>query len=108
LEDSGSMAARAVWRMATRGGAKALGLHDVGTLRPGFSADLVLIDADLPTPLSAGNFFDQLLLWRDPQHVDAVMCAGQWLVRDGEILGVDEPAVRARCRQAAHTLWANA
>jgi cytosine/adenosine deaminase-related metal-dependent hydrolase len=108
LEDPVVMPGRTVWHMATRGGANALGLDDVGTLQPGFSADLVLLDADLPTPLSAENLYDQLLLWRDPQHVAGVMCAGRWLMRDREILGVDDAAVRARCQAAARKLWANA
>jgi len=108
LEDPGVMPARTVWHMATHGGARALGLDDVGRLQPGFSADLVLVDADLPTPLTEANLFDQLLLWRDPQHVDGVMCAGRWLMRDKEILNVDTEAVRARCQKAARTLWAGA
>jgi 5-methylthioadenosine/S-adenosylhomocysteine deaminase len=108
LEDPGIMPARTVWHMATRGGAEALGLDRVGALHPGFSADLVLVDTDLPTPVSAGNLWDQLLLWRDPQHVDAVMCAGRWLMRDKRIPDVDEAAVRARCQVAARGLWARA
>jgi cytosine/adenosine deaminase-related metal-dependent hydrolase len=105
LEDPGVMPAGTVWHMATRGGAQALGLEGVGTLQPGSSADLVLVDADLPTPLNAGNVPEQLLLWRDPQHVDGVMCAGRWLMRGKEVIGVDEAAIRARCQEAALKLW---
>jgi cytosine/adenosine deaminase-related metal-dependent hydrolase len=105
LEDPGVMPARTVWHMATLGGAQALGLADVGALRPGFSADLVVLDAGLPTPLSTGNAWDQLLLWREPQHVEAVMCAGRWLMRDGLVLGVDEGQIRERSQEAAWRLW---
>jgi cytosine/adenosine deaminase-related metal-dependent hydrolase len=107
LEDPTVMPARAVWQMATTGGARALGLDQVGALSPGFSADLVVLDADLPTPLDDGNLLDQLLLWRDPQHVDAVMCAGRWLMRGKKVLGIDEEAIRARCQAAAGRLWKN-
>ena len=106
LEDPQTMPARTVWQMATLHGAEVLGMaEEIGRLEPGYSADLVLIEADLPTPLSAGNLLDQLLLWRDPVNVQSVMCAGRWLMRNKEIIGVDETRVRALCREAAARLW---
>ncbi len=105
LLDPGTMPAETVWHMATVGGAQALGFTELGTLQPGNFADLVLLDAHLPTPLIAGNLRDQLLLWRNPQHVRDVMCAGRWLMRDGAVLGVDEERIRVRVNEAAAKLW---
>jgi 5-methylthioadenosine/S-adenosylhomocysteine deaminase len=105
LLDPGVMPADVVWTMATQNGARALGFDKLGTLAPGHPADLLLIAADLPTPLTPHNLADQLLLWRNPQHLRGVMCAGRWLLRDAEIVGVDEEAVRARVVEAAARLW---
>ena len=99
------MPAHTAWHMATKGGGASLGLENVGALQPGYSADLVCLDADLPTPLSPGNLLEQVLLQRNPEHVRHVMVAGRWLMRDGEILNADPEAIRARCREAAQTLW---
>ncbi len=107
LENPQTMPAHLVWKMATLYGARDLNMADrIGQLKPGYSADLVLIDADTPTPLNAGNLMDQMLLWRDPAHIHSVMCAGRWLMRDREVIGVDEARVRAQCREAAEKLWA--
>lgn len=105
LLDPGTMPAARIWTMATQNGARALGFDDLGTLKPGHRADLLLIRADLPTPLELHNAADQLLLWRNPTDLQAVMCAGAWLMHDGEVIGVDEEAVRARAREAAARLW---
>ena len=106
LEDPQTMPAHVVWKMATLSGAHDLEMAgDVGRLMPGYSADLVLIEADTPTPLNAGNLMDQMLLWRDPVNIQAVMCAGRWLMRDKHIIGVDEARIRSRCREAAAKLW---
>ena len=131
LRDPGTMPADVVWTMATQNGARALGFDDLGTLAPGNQADLLLIAADLPTPLAPDpstsdgtsasgpgpstsdgtsasghcNLADQLLLWRNPSHLRGVMCAGRWLLRDGQIVGVDEEAVRERVVEAARQLW---
>jgi len=105
LLDPGTMPAASVWTMATQNGARALGFEDLGTLAPGQCADLLLIRADAPTPLAAHNIGDQLLLWRNPSDLRGVMCAGKWLLRDGEAVGVDEEAVRAKVLEAAARLW---
>ncbi len=104
-QDPRVMPANLVWRLATEGGAQALGLEKVGRLAPGWQADLQLIDSTLPTPVETWNLYDQLLLYRSRRDVRAVMVAGQWRVRDGEVLGVDEAALRARAHAAARRLW---
>lgn len=105
LLDPGVMPAAVAWTMATQNGARALGFAELGTLAPGQQADLLLIAADVPTPLAHHNLADQLLLYRNPGDLRGVMCAGQWLSRDGKVLGVDEEAIRRRVSQAAHHLW---
>jgi cytosine/adenosine deaminase-related metal-dependent hydrolase len=104
-QDTATMPASLVWRLATEGGAQALGLEKVGRLAPGWQADLQLIDAVLPTPATAGNLYEQLLLYRSRSHVRGVMVAGQVRVRDGVVLGADEAALRARAHRAAERLW---
>ena len=97
-QDPRVMPANLVWQLATEGGARALGLERVGRLAPGWQADLQLIDAALPTPVGPWNLYDQLLLYRSRRDVRDVMVAGQWRVRDGVVLGVDEAAA---ARQSA-------
>jgi cytosine/adenosine deaminase-related metal-dependent hydrolase len=105
LLDPGVMPAAAVWTMATRNGTQALGLDDLGTLAPGNQADLLLIGADLPTPLAPHNMADQLLLWRNPSDLRGVMCAGRWLLWSGEVVDRDPEAIRQRVAAAAARMW---
>jgi len=105
LEDPQTMPAARVWQMATEGGARSIGLAKVGALRPGYAADLLLIDGDLPTPLTRHNLREQLILWRDPVHVRGVMVAGSWRLRDGVQQFADPREVRAHTREQAARLW---
>jgi len=105
LLDPGAMPAPAVFAMATEGGAQALGLDGVGRLEPGWSADLQLVDAAFPTPLTEHNVFDQVVLWRNHSHVRDVMVAGEWRVRGGEVLGADLELMRTRVHEQATRLW---
>ena len=103
--DPGVMPATTVLGLATEGGAQALGLDKVGRLDSGWSADLQLVDADMPTPLTAHNLFEQLVLWRSNHHVSDVMVAGEWRVRNGELLDADLGEMRARVHEQAVRLW---
>jgi cytosine/adenosine deaminase-related metal-dependent hydrolase len=102
------MPAHQVWYLATEGGAKSLGLSQVGRLELGWAADLQLIEAGLATPLAEHNLYEQLLLWRNHSHVRAVMVAGQWRVQEGRVLGADLAAMRARVQDNARRMWQKA
>ncbi len=106
LLDPGAMPARDVWQMATSDGARALAMDDlIGTLAIGKQADLIAIDLDLPTPVTADNLLDQLILWRDAVDVHSVMVAGRWLKRDHLVSNADPEALIAKTREAASRLW---
>ena len=105
LCDPGVMPASRVLQMATANGAAALGIDRVGCLKPGWAADLQIVDATFPTPVCADNLAEQLVLWRNHSHVRDVMVAGQWRVRDKELLDADLDRLRARTHEQARRLW---
>jgi cytosine/adenosine deaminase-related metal-dependent hydrolase len=105
-QDPRLMPANKVWQMATEGGALALGFKNVGLIRPGWQADLQLIDTtSLPTPLEDHNLYEQLLLNCNASHVKSVWVAGNMLMQDGKVIDADIETRLARTREAAQALW---
>jgi 5-methylthioadenosine/S-adenosylhomocysteine deaminase len=92
-------AEQALWA-ATAGGARALGLdHEVGSLRAGRRADVLLFDLDeafLPlcadTPAAIAG---AIVYAATERQLHAVLCGGEFAVRDGELLQHDRRALRA-------------
>ncbi|MGH2447475.1 MAG: amidohydrolase family protein [Chloroflexota bacterium] len=80
--------------------------HPVGRLEPGFAADLMVLDYDPPTPLSSANLSWHWMFALSPRNVESVMVGGNWVLRHGEMCGVDEERVRAEARVEAKRLWA--
>ncbi len=76
-----------------------------GKLDAGGPADLVVLDYRPPTPLTTDNVAGHLLFGMDRGHVQSVIVAGRFVVRDRRLTGVDEAASRARARTAAAALW---
>jgi putative selenium metabolism protein SsnA len=77
----------------------------VGELSVGAAADLVLLDYYPPTPLHSGNMPWHLLFGIDAQHINSTMVAGRWLMRDRQLVAMDEQRIHARARELASALW---
>ena len=97
--------------MATREGAKALGLDEVtGTLEEGKDADIVMVDLRSLhfVPLLHGEYFNapaHLGFTASAHDVSNVWVKGQHLVEDGEVISVDVADVAMRAQSAAEELF---
>jgi cytosine/adenosine deaminase-related metal-dependent hydrolase len=88
--------------MATINGARALGLGDVtGSLAPGKRADLILISTDDVNIAPLANIETTVVMSATPANVDSVMVDGQFVKREGRLVGYDVPAIVARARESA-------
>lgn len=84
------MSAKEVFRMATLGGAEALGLGDrIGSIEPGKAADLVLIDIRLPELVPIYDVYSHLVYTIKGPHVRTVIVDGKVIVKDRKMMTVD-------------------
>jgi 5-methylthioadenosine/S-adenosylhomocysteine deaminase len=101
-------AAEVLW-MATRGGARALGVEDrIGSIEPGKRADLILVEADAPHLAPGTDPFSTLVYAARGTDVRLTMVDGHVLVDDGIPLALDGDAVVAESRAAARLLLSRA
>jgi cytosine/adenosine deaminase-related metal-dependent hydrolase len=77
----------------------------VGALAPGAFADIILLDYHPYTPLTDGNYPWHLVFGMDGSHVTHTICGGQLLMKDRELLTLDETAIAAHARQLAPAIW---
>jgi 5-methylthioadenosine/S-adenosylhomocysteine deaminase len=90
---TGLVAAEAI-RAATTTGAAALGLSDVGALRPGMRADVVLLDLDDLAYQPFNSAARQVVYAETGRGVRSVLVDGVPVLRDGTVTTVDEHALR--------------
>ncbi|GGA68773.1 5-methylthioadenosine/S-adenosylhomocysteine deaminase [Nitratireductor aestuarii] len=89
------MNAEDAFTMATIEGAHVLSWDsEIGSLEAGKEADLVILNLSHPLGLTAERVLSDVVYHAGPQHVQAVMVAGRMIFRDGQLLLVDEPAIR--------------
>lgn len=93
-------------RWATRNGYRALGVPDGGWLAPGMRADLILVDFRRPHLTPALREVSTFVHQGQAGDVADVMVDGRWLMRNGRILTLDEPAIVHAAGAIAHAAWA--
>lgn len=94
--------AEQVVAMMTVGGARALGLGDrLGSLETGKLADMAVIDLASPAMTPCYDIYSQLVYAAGPGDVSDVVINGRVVMREREILTLDEEGVKADVRQIA-------
>ncbi|MBI1747381.1 MAG: 8-oxoguanine deaminase [Acidobacteria bacterium] len=99
------LAAEDLLWLATRGGARALGRDDIGSIEVGKAADIVLIDLEqinyagaLSDPLAAVVFSQSF------NHVDTAIVNGKIRVQYGRLVNVDATALIRRANEISQTM----
>jgi 5-methylthioadenosine/S-adenosylhomocysteine deaminase len=105
----GALTARDALWMATREGARALGMEgEIGSIHPGKRADLILIDRGRPHQQPDPDPWSTLVYATRGTDVSLTMIDGRVLVRDFAMTHQDVAAITADARTAAKTLQARA
>ncbi|WP_343724617.1 8-oxoguanine deaminase [Herbaspirillum huttiense] len=91
-----AMTARQALEVATLGGAKVLNRDDIGALKPGMSADVVMFDTRQIA--FAGALHDPVaaLVFCTPANVNTSIINGRVIVREGQLTTIDLGAVLER------------
>jgi 5-methylthioadenosine/S-adenosylhomocysteine deaminase len=106
-DDASAVPAHAAVEMATQGGADLLGI-DGGRIEEGRVADLAVVDLEKPHLTPAHDLVSHLAYAVRGSDVRHTVCDGQVLMRDRDVVGVDERAVRERASEHARDLVARA
>jgi 5-methylthioadenosine/S-adenosylhomocysteine deaminase len=101
-----ALPARQVLRMATRGGAEALGLErEIGSLEAGKRADLVVVDTGSPHVSPTESPYSALVYACHATDVRHVVVDGKPLVRDRALLRLDPARAAADARARARKIF---
>ena len=100
LYDPKAIPAQAAWNMGTVEGAKALGYIDLGVLAKGYRADIVLYDVSGMHWMPRYNDLAALVYSANSSDVNTTIVGGKVLMKDKELLTIDEEKLRAEITKA--------
>ncbi len=103
--DASAVDAEAVLRMATVGGAQAMGLVDCDVLAPGKLADLIVIDLHQPNMQPINHIVKNLVYSGSKSNVKLTMVNGRILYEDGQFfVGEDAEAIYAKANEIVRVI----
>jgi cytosine/adenosine deaminase-related metal-dependent hydrolase len=99
-------ARQALW-LGMRGGAAVLGRTDIGSLEPGKCADFFAVNLNT-LDLAGGAVHDPVaaVVFCQPRRVDYTVVGGKFVVKEGQLVTVDERKLAERQNKAARRLVA--
>ena len=77
----------------------------IGVLAPGAFADIIFVDYHPTTPMNAGNLPWHILFGFENSMVTTTIGAGKVLMKDRQLLFLDEAEVTATSRELAAEVW---
>ncbi len=77
----------------------------VGCLTPGAFADIILLDYFPFTPLTDANYPWHVVFGIDGSQVTHTIAGGQMLMRDRQLLTLDEKTIAAKANELAKAVW---
>jgi cytosine/adenosine deaminase-related metal-dependent hydrolase len=100
------LTARRVLRMATIDGAKAIGLeNDIGSLQVGKRADVIVIKLNsLHSSPQSSDVVSALVYSAQPADVQSVVIDGKLVMRDRELLSINEESLLTEAGREAELL----
>lgn len=93
-------------RMGTELGAKALGMNDVGVIKPGKKADIVMFNMNRSEWCPRHNLLSLLVYSANSSSIDGVICDGKVLMEKGELKTIDEEKVLFEAQETSDALIA--
>jgi len=97
--DALAVTARDAIKMATINGAYAIGFNDTGKIKPGYKADIIIIDADKPHMCPLGDAHSAIAYSAQASDVRDVIVNGKILMRGRELLTVDSERAMFRAKK---------
>jgi len=90
---------------ATQGGARAVQGKILGSLEVGKKADLLVVDTLRAHLVPAGRIVSALIHNGHPSDIESVMVDGQFVMRKGKVLTMDEDSIVREADAVGRRIW---
>ncbi|MDR2403093.1 MAG: putative aminohydrolase SsnA [Spirochaetaceae bacterium] len=77
----------------------------VGIIKENCYADIIIVDYRGPTPVNGDTINSHILFGVSGRHVDTTIINGRVIMKERQLVGIDEEELMAKSREQAQKLW---
>lgn len=103
-DDPTSLPVDMVLKMGTVNGAKALGIEDIGKIKEGMKADLIIFDTEKASYYPKYNIKSAIVYSGSSADIETVIIDGRIIMKDREVLTMDEERILFEAQEWAEKL----
>lgn len=103
-KDATIMDGATMLKMSTENGARALGYNNLGKLKNGYLADIILLDMNKPNMCPTYDINSNLVYSANGSEVDTVIVNGEIVMEKGEFISIDEEKIIFQCKDLCNKL----
>lgn len=104
-KDPTKLPGEVVLEMATVNGGRALGFSNLGRIKEGFLADIILIDINSINLLPIHHIYSNLVFSANGSEVETVIVNGEVVIKNKEFLFIDEERILYDLKKAVSSLF---
>ena len=79
--------------------------QEIGILKPGAKADLIIVDYKPYTPMTKDNVNGHIMFGMQGMMTDSTMINGKWVMLHKVLQNIDEEMIRSECSKVAEGFW---
>ncbi|ABK61424.1 amidohydrolase [Clostridium novyi] len=98
-KDTTRLSAKTLIEMATVNGAKALGIDNLGAIKKGNIADIIMLNMNKPTMIPCHDIYSNIVFSATGNEVEYVIIDGNIVMEKGEFTNIDEEKILYDAKQ---------
>lgn len=103
-KDATKFSGKTMLKVATVNGAKALNFKNLGSIKKGNIADIILINLNKPNMIPLYDIYSNIVFSANGSEVEYVIINGRIIMEKGNFIKIDEEKIKYQCNKLCNTI----
>ncbi len=102
--DATKFGGKTMLKVSTVNGAKALNIKNLGSIKKGYKADMILINLNKPNMIPLYDIYSNIVFSANGSEVEYVIINGKIIMEKGNFVKIDEEKIKYECNKLCSTI----
>jgi 5-methylthioadenosine/S-adenosylhomocysteine deaminase len=103
-KDATKFSGKTMIKVSTINGARALNIKNLGSIKKGYKADMILINLNKPNMIPLYDIYSNVVFSANGSEVEYVIISGRIIMKKGNFVKIDEEKIKYDCNKLCSTI----